>query len=527
VRRGLGIIAVLTVLAACDSSHPPTSANLRLGLPSASSVPSPRISQPDPSLLDSLTSVASSDGDEVRMVSGVDGVLVLWRSNRAAPSDLEPAPTVTRRGLSDDWNAGWIATSPGETLVIEVDGVSFAGTAGALPGPDRSHTLLSPPRACADRLFPTRVAGGLATCSEPGSLDRWNARPLPAAVDPGRAAGAPWGVALASSTLGVWSPEASRLVRFRERKPLGRPAAGAGLVVVAALDRLEYGEVGSPRRSVVGARPLAGRGGPTISTDYVAWIDGHRTASLMLRRLSPPAVAAIPGTSDPTRPQLSAGWLTYADADTLRGIGLRGQASWSAAVDCGFSDGHVTFDDFRLVPDRSEGRLRVLAVHLPTGAVLPAWDDTDWVRLRGADPSGLTAQVYRPGTVGELAERATTLRILEEDGGLASSALDSRLGGHGGRHGLLPAGQSYQVSVPAGPRGQLSVWMPAGANHGAVRAVQQGASVGTPVAPTQPEGGWLPIGQVLRGAPVEVTWTAAASGDGLAVDALRIDRDML
>ncbi len=417
-----------------------------------------------------------------------------------------------------------MAADPGDTVVLEVDGAVVAGTAGALPGPERDRAIPGSPGACEDRLFPARIAGGLATCTEPGRLDRWDDRPLPRPAVPGRAGAAPWGIALASVSLGVWSPRASRLVPFR-KEPVGRPGAGGGLVVVAGPDRLEYGEAGSPRRSVVGAPPMVGPRAPAISAAHQAWIAGHPVPKLKLRQLSPPAVAALPGASDPSRPHLSAGWLTFADEETLRGVGLRGQGTWSAPVDCGFSDGHASFDDFRLVPDRSEGRLRVLAVHLPTGAVLPAWEDTDWVRLRGADPSGLTAQVYRPGTTGELIERTAALRLLEEDGALASSTLPAATGGHGGRHGLLAPGERHQATVPAGPEGVLSVWLPAVGSDGTIRAVQRGVTLGSVSASDHPVGGWLSLGSVARGASVQVTWTAARGGDGLAVDALRIERD--
>ncbi len=523
MRRGPGIVAVLTVFLGCDSSHPPTPASVRLGLPAVSSGSSPRTPRQDPSLLDSLAPQSPQEQDTIRLVGGADGVLVLWRANSGEPPALAPPPPVARLGLPDGWSAGWVAAPPGETVVLEVNGVVVAGTAGTLPAPHRATRLPGSPDACGDRLFPSRVAGGLATCTEPGRLDRWERRPLPTPLEPGQAAGAPWGIALASLSLGVWSPRASRLVPYR-KEPLGRPGAGAGLVVVATRDRLEYGEAGSPRRSVLGARPLAGRGAPAISAEHLAWIDGHRVPKLLLHRLSPPSAAALPGTSDPSQPQLSAGWLTFADGEALRGVGLRGQGSWSAQIDCGFSDGHASVDDWRLVPDRSEGRLRVLAVHLPTGAVLPAWEGDKWVRLRGADPSGQTAHVYHPGTPGELVERTTDLRLLEEDGAVASSPLSPRVGGHGGRHGHLAPGDSHHATVTPGPEGRLSVWMPTGAGEGTIRAVQRGATVGSLAAADHPDGGWVPLGRVARGAPVQVTWTARPGGDGLAVDALRIER---
>lgn len=524
VRRGLAIVAALALHGGCDSPRPPSSAGARLGLPSTTANPSPRTPRPDPALVSSLAASPVVD-DVIRLVGGSDGVLVLRRADAGAPvPSLAPASATTIRTLDPRWTAGWMAVPDGQTVVLEVDGITVAGTPGALPGPRDTRPLPESPRACGDRLFPARVAGDLATCTEPGSLDRWGRRPLPAGLDPRHAAPAPWGIAVATGKLGIWAPIAPRLVPFRARAA-GRPGAAGGLLVIAAPDRLEFGEAGSARRSVVGARPMVGRGAPAISAEHVAWIDGHRAPRLMLRRVAPPAVAVWPGTTDPSRPQLSDGWMTFVDGAHLRGVGLRGQQPWEVPVDCGFTDGHAGFDDWRMVPDRTGDRLQVLAVHLPTGAVLPAWGDDDWVRLRGADPSGLTAQLHRPGDPGRLAERRTGLRLLEEDGALASAALPSLVGGHGGRHGLLAAGRSHRVTVPAGPAGRLSVWMPAGALDGTVRAEQNGALVGSIAAPDHAHDAWITLGAIAHGAPITVTWTAAASSPGFAVDALRIDQE--
>ena len=465
---------------------------------------------------DSLLAALQPDGraDRIRTIGTQDAILVLTEEP-FSPALAPPPPGVR---WPTGWRAGWIPASPGQTVTLEHEGLSVAATAGSLPGPADERALPGSPDDCADRLFPARVAGGLAGCSAPGRVDRWNAEELPVTPRSSAAGVAAWGLAVADQMTGIWAPEGSRLTVNRTPALVDRPAAGATQIVVGTSDRLLVGEAGSGARRVIGATPAAGRGGPSVARDHVAWIDGSSRPELRIREAGG-GVVVWPGAVDPAYPLLADGWLTWTDVGGVRGLGLRGQRGWTAAGNAGFSDGHGAVDDWRLVPDRSRAGITIRAVHLPTGASVVVWDDPDqWVRLRGADPSGLTAEVRRAGEVGALKERPIALRVLEEDGAIASGGLVSAAGGHGGSHGALAAGARYSVTAPPGLAGPIAVWAHPGGS-GSIQVTQSQRPVAR--AAVEPEhDGWLRLGAVDRGAPITITW--AAGPDGLAVDAVAI-----
>lgn len=510
----LSLLGALVGFVGCDAA-PPTPTEVRLDRPTQAQGAPATAPTLDPSWLPRSAArlpapllIGVADGALLVAPPGDDASDVAW---------TEPAP-ITAAALPAGWSAHHIAAAPGATVTLTVDGVALAATAGTLPGPATQRPLAESPDACGDRRFPARVAGGLATCSAPGTLDRWGDTPLPGPVRPAEATAAGWSLALAGAALGAWSPTRNDLHGRQRHRLAQHPATGGGQIAVAEDGRLLIGAADSGARTVLAA-DLAEP--PTVSATHAAWIDAQGDDhALILRQHRPASHARVPGTTAPTQPRLDAGWLTWVDSGRVHGLGLRGQPSWSVPLDAGFTDGATGFDDWRLVPDRSTGRLRAVAVHVASGVVVPAWDaGADWVRLRGADASGITAAVGPPGATPRLAERVVRVRVLEEDGAVAEDGLIRMVGGHGGRHGLLAAGQSHDVTLPPGPGARLSVWVPAGSGSVAIR---RGAhSVTVPIDPGPPR--WIDLGDVLRGEAVRVRWTAGP--DSLGVDALRLVHD--
>lgn len=502
MRRTLVLVAAL--LLSCDA-RPPTSERVRLGLTHRSGHLAPTAPPLDPALPASLGEARSG----LRLVGESDSALLLTQG--PAPPGWSPSAAFAPQG----WTAFERPLAAGRTLELEIDGVGYAVTAGLIPDAADQRVLDVAPDVCGDRHFPARVAGGLASCSTPGLVDRWNEREVPP-TPVAAASAAGWSLALGGRRAGSWSPAGARVSPQASAELVAPPGVGGDRIAVAGADRVLVGVAGTGSRSVIGARPRPGQP-VAVSAEWLAWID---RAGLILRRRSPAALALWPDTTDPGWPVLSDGWLTWVEAEQIRGLGLHNQGRWSVPVNAGFTDGHGSVDDWRLVPDRSGARLRILAVHLPTGAGVVAWEEAEaHLRLRGADASGLTAERRLDDGRRLLAERTVRLRILEEDGAAASSPLRSVPGGHGGRQGVLAPGEEVSRTIPAGPAGRLSVWLPR-PGRGSIQ-ISAGSLRRTLLIDN--ELGWFSLGRVGEGLPVTVRWRAGASE--LAVDALRVEVD--
>ncbi|MCO4771873.1 MAG: hypothetical protein KDA24_17710 [Deltaproteobacteria bacterium] len=409
------------------------------------------------------------------------------------------------------------------SLVRFGDGVV---TAGALPTFE-ALPLEETPDECGHPAFPAPVAGGILGCSHPGQLDRHRRRPGgprravrwgDEAIAPTRASVLHGGSALAVAqgrSLGTWTPDDAQISLARALPLAAAPAADGGWFALLMPDRMQALPHGSNRRVQPPAIPAPGRGIPRVAGGRVAWAEPTR---LMLGDLRGGRTG--PFVEGCRHTVLSPGWITFSVGEETVAEGLVGQLGSSFAVDSAFSGARATFDDLVAVPARTGDLVQTALLHPPSGLIVARLGTTEaWVEPRGSDADGLVVRRWAKGATGELARHPAPLRVLEEDGSLGFGAA-TQAGGHGGGHALLAPGEQAEGTIQVASPARLATWRPDGPSDGWVEVEALGTVTRIELAGS----GWLDLAALPRNTEARVRFVAAPRGEGLAVDALMLDR---